>query len=70
MESPSTRPNHPDLGKENNKMQANREIRECDIYGGRCNTCCLHKKDTPPQRNPSILQTEICKTLMVEQIRI
>ena len=52
MQSPSTRPNHPDLGEENSKIQVNREIRECDCCEGRCNTCCphCHKKDTPPTR--------------------
>ena len=52
MEGLSTRPNHPDLDEENNQMQANREIRECDCCGGRCMTCCPHKKDTPPTREP------------------
>ena len=52
MENPSTRPNHLDFGDENSKMQAKREIRECDCCGGRCSTCCPHKKDTPPTREP------------------
>ena len=52
MESLSTKPNHPDLGEENNKMQANTEIRECDCCGDRCNMCCPHKKDIPPTRDP------------------
>ena len=52
MESLSTRPGHLDLGDKNRKVQANREIRECDCCGGRCSTCCLHKKNTPPTREP------------------
>ena len=48
----STRPNHPGIGEENNTMQTYREIRECDCWEGRCNTCCPHKKDTPTTREP------------------
>ena len=51
-ESPSSRPNHPHLGDKNSKMQADRQIRECDCGGGRCNTCCSHKKNTSPTREP------------------
>ena len=49
-ENPSTRPNHLDLGDENSKMQAKREIRQCDYCGGRCSICCTHKKNTPLTR--------------------
>ena len=52
MGSLSTRSNYPDLGEENNETQANREIKECDCCGVRCNTHCPHKKDTPPTREP------------------
>ena len=32
-ENPFTKPNHPDLGKENSKTQFNSETRECDCCG-------------------------------------
>ena len=70
MENPFAKPNHPDLGEENNKTQVNREIRECDCCGGKHNTFCPLKKIYTPQENPSILQWETFKTLMIEQIRI
>ena len=52
MESLFTRPNHHDLGEENDKTQVNIDIREYDCCGVRCSTCCPHKKDTPPTREP------------------
>ena len=52
MENPSNRPNHLDLNAKNSKIQAKREIKECDCCGGRCSTCCPHKKDTPHTREP------------------
>ena len=49
-ESPFIRPNQHDFSDEHSKMQVNRENRECDCCGGRCDTCCSHKKNTPPIR--------------------
>ena len=50
MENPFTRPNHPDLGKENNKTQFNSGTRECDCCGGKHNTLYPFKKNIHPTR--------------------
>ena len=52
MKNPFTKPNHPDLGEENNKTQVNRDIRECDCCGGEYNTFYTLKQDIHPTREP------------------
>ena len=52
MKNLFTKPNQPDLHKENNKTPFNSEIRESDCYGGKNQILCPFKKDIHSTREP------------------